>query len=190
MVEITEAPLTSLDEYAQVPIAFEVESVLEVSVREGGLAGFDLEERRIAPFVKDYDAIVGNHPSDWAKRFDVSTWGLITARVEGRRLGGTVVAFDATDVVMLEGRRDLALIWDIRVDRDVRRHGVGSALFAAAERWAKARGCRWLKVETQNINVPACRFYSRQGCTLGAIHRFAYPDLPGEVQLLWYKDIA
>ncbi len=191
MLDIAEEPIAFIDEYAQVPIAFEVQSVLEVSVREGGLAGFDLVERRITPsFVKDYDAIAGNHPSDWAKRFDVSNWGTLCARVEGRRVGGMVVAFDTAGVVMLEGRRDLAVIWDARVDPGVRRHGVGSSLFAAAERWAKARGCGWLVVETQNINVPACRFYSRQGCTLGAIHRFAYPDLPGEVQVLWYKEIA
>jgi hypothetical protein len=25
------------------------------------------------------------------------------------------------------------------------------------------------------------------GCTLGAIDRFAYPELPTEVQLLWWK---
>jgi hypothetical protein len=44
-------------------------------------------------------------------------------------------------------------------------------------------------VETQNINVPACRFYARMRCTLGAIHRYAYPDLPGEAQLLWYRTL-
>jgi len=42
-------------------------------------------------------------------------------------------------------------------------------------------------VETQNVNVPACRFYARMGCVLGGIHRFAYPELPGEARLLWYK---
>ena len=47
-----------------------------------------------------------------------------------------------------------------------------------------------MKVETQNVNVPACRFYARQGCVLGAINRFAYPDLPDEVQLLWYKTLS
>ena len=28
------------------------------------------------------------------------------------------------------------------------------------------------------------------GCTLGAIDRFAYPGLPGEVRLLWWKALA
>jgi ribosomal protein S18 acetylase RimI-like enzyme len=99
------------------------------------------------------------------------------------------VAFDTTGVDMLEGRSDLSVLWDIRVAPDARGRGVGAALFRAAEAWAAARGCRWLKVETQNVNVPACRFYARQGCVLGGIHRFAYPELPDEIQLLWYRDL-
>ena len=63
------------------------------------------------------------------------------------------------------------------------------ALFRAAEAWSRDRGCRQLKIETQNINVPACRFYLRQGCVLGGINRFAYREFPEEVQLLWYKDL-
>jgi GNAT superfamily N-acetyltransferase len=90
---------------------------------------------------------------------------------------------------MLEGRRDLAVLWDLRVAPEARGQGVGAALFQAAEAWAAARGCRQMKVETQNVNVPACRFYASQGCVLGAIHRFAYPELPHEVQLLWYRDL-
>ena len=46
-----------------------------------------------------------------------------------------------------------------------------------------------LKVETQHVNVAACRFYGRRGCTLGAVHRDAYPSLPDEIQLLWYKPL-
>ena len=90
---------------------------------------------------------------------------------------------------MLEGRRDLAVLWDIRIFPDARGHGVGSALFERVEAWAQFHGCRQLKIETQNTNVPACRFYERQGCQLRAIHRAAYPQLPQEIQLLWYKDL-
>ena len=60
---------------------------------------------------------------------------------------------------------------------------------ARAEAWARACGATWLKVETQNVNVPACRFYARQGCVLGAVDRFAYPALPDEVRLLWCKHL-
>jgi ribosomal protein S18 acetylase RimI-like enzyme len=44
-----------------------------------------------------------------------------------------------------------------------------------------------LKVETQNNNVPACRFYARHGFQLRQAVWGAYPQLPSEVQLLWYK---
>jgi GNAT superfamily N-acetyltransferase len=91
---------------------------------------------------------------------------------------------------MLEDRQDTAVLWDIRVAAEARRQGVGAALFRAVEKWAVAHGCRLLKVETQNINVPACRFYAKQGCVLGAIHRFAYPEFPNETQLLWYKKLT
>ncbi len=62
-------------------------------------------------------------------------------------------------------------------------------LFRAAEAWARRRECRTLEVETQNINVPACRFYVRMGCELCAVHRHAYSILPEETQLLWAKQL-
>jgi hypothetical protein len=51
------------------------------------------------------------------------------------------------------------------------------------------RLCRELKVETQNTNVAACRFYARQGFRLTQANRNAYPALPGDVQLIWRKKI-
>jgi GNAT superfamily N-acetyltransferase len=156
-----------------------------------GLGGLTLIERSVAhPYVKDYDAIAGEGPLTWSRRFDLSKWGLFMARVGQRHVGGAAVVIDDRDVEMLDGRSDLALVWDIRVCHEVRGLGVGSALFRFAEDWSKARGGRLLKVETQNTNTAACRFYARQGCLLGAIDRFAYRDLPDEVQLLWYKDLT
>jgi len=188
-VEVTEETAAELAEYARVPISFEVRSVLDVTAPAGGLGGLVLAERRLdAPWVKDYDA-GGERPLRWPGRFDTSRWGFLAARAEGRRVGGATVAFGAEGVNMLEGRSDLAVLWDLRVVPEARGQGVGAALFRAAEAWAAARGCRQLKVETQNVNVPACRFYARQGCVLGAIHRYAYPDLPDEAQLFWYLDL-
>jgi GNAT superfamily N-acetyltransferase len=89
----------------------------------------------------------------------------------------------------LEGCRDLSVLWDIRVAPDARGKGIGSALFERVEAWAKANGCRQLKVETQNINVRACDFYARHGCELRAVHHAECPELPAEIQLLWYKDL-
>jgi GNAT superfamily N-acetyltransferase len=143
-----------------------------------------------SPYVKDYDALEGAGPHCWPGRFDVSNWALIGARQNGASAGGAVIATRTPGLHMLGDRDDVAVLWDIRVSPRERGRGIGSALFRAAGDWAGARGCRWLKIETQNVNVPACRFYQKMGCTLGAIDRFAYPGLPGEVQLLWWKALA
>jgi GNAT superfamily N-acetyltransferase len=149
-----------------------------------------LSERRLeVPYEKDYDAMAGEGPLRWGQRFDLSNWALFTARFANRIVGGATAAFDTPGLTMLEGRPDLAVLWDIRVSPDARRQGVGSALFQGVEAWAQLHGCRELKIETQNTNAQACRFYERQGCHLRTIHRAAYPELPDEIQLLWYKNV-
>lgn len=189
MVEIQEGRVGELSEYASVDTAFQVTSVLDPTLPEGGLGGIHLVERALRkPYTKDYD--VENPPAAWPARFDMSAWGCLVARQDDARVGGALVAFDTQGLEMLEGRTDLAVLWDLRVEPKARGRGVGTALFRAASRWAVQRRCTVLKVETQNVNVPACRFYARQGCTLGGIHRFAYPELPEEIQLLWYRDLV
>ncbi|MDP6982954.1 MAG: GNAT family N-acetyltransferase [Candidatus Latescibacteria bacterium] len=141
------------------------------------------------PYVKDYDVIKGEEPTRWARRFDVSNWGILSAHIDGQRVGGIIMAWNTDGFSMLEDRSDLAVIWDVRVDDAARGQGVGRTLSGAGEQWARERGCKWLKVETQNINVDACRFYAKMGCHLGAINQHAYEDLPDEVQMLWVKQL-
>ena len=164
--------------------------VVDVAAARDG-SGFTLSERAIdVPYVKDYDALDGEGPAHWARRFDLSHWRFFSARSGGLRAGGAAVAARTAGLDMLEGRDDLAVLWDLRVTPERRGHGIGSALFRAAEAWARARGFRELKVETQDTNVPACRLYARQGCTLRTVRRGAYADLPHETQLLWYRTLS
>jgi GNAT superfamily N-acetyltransferase len=180
--------MSALAEHARLPIAFRVDRILDVAADAGAPGGFRFSERTVdVPYTKDYDAI--ESPLEWPARFDVSSWRLFAARVEGARVGGAVVAFDSPGLDMLEGRRDVALLWDIRVSPESRGRGVGSALFRVACAWAKAHGCRLLKAETQDVNVAACKFYSRQGCVLGTIRRDAYQEFPDEIQLVWHKEL-
>jgi len=189
-LQIRTEPWTYLETYARIPIAFEVRQVLDLSLNHGGLGGFTLSERTLTqPQLKDYDAISENRPLDWPKYFDTTHWGLLSASLHGADVGGAVIAFMTPGLDLLERRGDLAVLWDLRVLPELRGQGVGAALFAAAERWAEVRGCTQLKIETQNVNLPACRFYLKQGCVLGSIHRFAYPELPEEIQLFWYKQL-
>jgi GNAT superfamily N-acetyltransferase len=181
--------LTALEGHAAIPIAFVVDRILTVTLIDDGLGGMLLTETVVDdPYVKDYD--VTDEPASWPDRFDTSNWGLVCARQDGARAGGAVIAFDTPGLGMARARNNAAVLWDIRVSPGERRAGIGSALFRAAGNWARAHGCEWLAMETQNVNVAACHFYQKMGCTLGAIDRFAYPGLPGEVQLLWWKALA
>ena len=189
--QIIEESIDTLVEHASVSMVFEYKTILEPTIVDGGLGGFLLTEKALdAPRSKDYDAVANDKPSDWVRRFDVANWGFLVARADGRRVGGAVIAYDTPGAEMLEKRRDLAVLWDLRIHPDFRGQRVGAALFSAVENWARDRGCVQLKIETQNNNVAACKFYAKQGCTLGAINRFAYQDLPHEIQMLWYKDLS
>src|SRR5438874_4643382 len=143
-IEVAEEPMTVLAEYALLSIAFRVDHVLDVTARSEG--GFALSRRKLViPYVKDYDAIDGEGPLHWPRRFDVSNWRLFTARVAGSRVGGATVAFNTPGLTMLEGRRDLSVLWDIRVAPNARGKRIGSALFEKVEAWARAHSCRQLK---------------------------------------------
>ena len=186
----------TLRAYAEVPTSFRVERIFRVDLAGGGLEGVRLVEEAVAePYEKDYDADPGEAPLDLPKRFDVTNWSLLAAFEEGTRVGGAILAVDTPSFDFLEGRPELAAVMGIRVIPSRRRQGVGSTLFDAAITVAKEHGCRQLKVETQNVNLPACRFYAHQGCELGAINRFAYLGQhgaahPDEVQLVWYLRLA
>jgi GNAT superfamily N-acetyltransferase len=175
-VEIREEPTDALADHGAIEIAFDVERILHVGKSRTGAPV--LRERAVAaPWRKDYDAIPGNRPADWPARFDVSRWALLSAWSEERRVGGIVIA---------EG----TMIWDLRVRPELRGRGVGTRLFAAAERWIRAHGGRSLEVETQNVNLPACRFYESRGCRLERVERGTYPDFPDEVELVWRKRLG
>ncbi|HTY09222.1 MAG TPA: GNAT family N-acetyltransferase [Candidatus Edwardsbacteria bacterium] len=80
-------------------------------------------------------------------------------------------------------------IEDVAVAAEFRRKGIGERLVRRAVEWAKARQLPGVMLETQNINVAACRLYQRCGFTLGGFDRFLYRGLdPGteEIALYWY----
>ncbi len=178
-----------LPEYASIPATALITSVFAIELIDGGLGGVRLREEVVVPYVKDYDQD-GGSPVTWTQQFYIHNWGLFLAQYDAQIVGAAAVAWNTNGTNLLEGRRELAVLWDIRVHPHHRREGIGTALFRHAANWARSRGCTRFKIETQNINVPACRFYRSMGCELGTLHRFAYaPPLNHEVQLNWYLDL-
>lgn len=78
---------------------------------------------------------------------------------------------------------------DFVVEAQYRGQGAGQALLHRAVEWAQSKGLPGIMLETQDINVPACRFYERFGFILAGFDRLLYQvTLPGadEVALFWY----
>ena len=186
---VTDEPVEALSEHARHPVAFLVERVLDVSLVDEGLGGLVLTERPVeVPWVKDYDAIEGEGPITWPERFDVTNWAHRRSRRQPASRRCCHPGRHSRCRHVGRALRSRSPVGPARASRGpiIRRRDLA---VPGGRSWACERACRTLKVETQNVNMPACRFYRRMGCTLAAVDRFAYVDLPDEVQLIWSKDL-
>ena len=179
---IEEGP-EALEAYATVPIRFMVGVRYLVSSPKDGTGEIALTEELVHPSY-EYDYDLFDHPTCW-RQWDLSSWGFLAAFDGTTRVGGAAIAFRTPGLELLAGRDDLASLWDIRVRHGCRGNGTGALLFAAAKAWAWKHGAREMKIETQDINVPACRFYAKQGCRLAVAIPGAYERHPHQVQLFW-----
>ena len=192
-IEVFPVAGQELIDYSSIPIRFEVRTKLDIKIIDNGLRVISFSEQRVTPpYIKDYDQIKGEGPTRWPKRFNVTNWSLFITRAGELPVGGAIVAFRTPNLDILDGREDLSALWDLRIRPEYRRSGVGTELFKEVIRWSADNGCKQLKVETQNVNIPACKFYIKQGCKLGEFHRYKYVDNPmtaNEVMLVWYLNL-
>lgn len=80
---------------------------------------------------------------------------MLTAKSDGRVLGGAVVLFHK--------KRAHARLYSIAVAADARGRGVGAALLAAAEREARTRGRNAIALEVRVDNASARALYEAKG---------------------------
>lgn len=184
-LQVVARTAASLQTWAAVSIAFEVGEIVDLDAALPGPQTVLKTFKVSSPYVKDYDAIAGNHPTDWPLRYRVDDWLIFTAHEEGRQIAGLIVVGDAA----LVPEPTAMLLWDLRVEPKRRHGGIGRRLLELTEAAVRARGSRALYAETQDVNAGACRFYARQGFVLDSITRHAYPDLAGEARLIWKKDL-
>lgn len=177
--------LDSLAEYDQINFAYSSNKKYIIKKLNRGLAGFSLELVDIPTYNKNFEV----KTSDWCKNFDISNWKFFGAYYDNEIIAGCVVATKTKDCHMLEGREDLAVIWDIRVKKEYQNVGIGQKLFTLAKEEITKENFKQLKVECQNTNYKAVNFYHKQGMELCAINEYAYKDYPEETQLLWYLDL-
>jgi Acetyltransferases len=81
-----------------------------------------------------------------------------------------------------------AFIEDIAVAESGRGKGIGSALIEKAIEWAKQKELYGLMLETQDVNLLACRFYRKTGFEIGAVDTMLYSnfDCKDEKAIFWY----
>lgn len=191
MITYRQVDKTDLPLYDRIPMEVFVTSCFKIQKIDRGLGGFTLTEAPVKPYRKDF-RVGEDSAACWEKQFDLANWAFFMAFDGERPVGGATVASRTPGVHMLAGREDLAVLWDIRVEDGYKRQGVGQKLFEMAAGWAKGQGLSQMKIECQNNNVPAVKFYHKQGAVLSMIDEYAYynePEYRCEVQLIWYLDL-
>jgi len=178
-------------QYDLVPMRVNVTSHYEIEKINRGLDGFRIVEKPVEPYIRDF--CVGDDASvtRW-ERWDLSNWAFFMAFDDKRPVGGATVASRTEEINMLSGRDDLAVLWDLRVDEAYKRQGIGQELFDMAVNWSREQGLAQMKIECQNNNVPAVKFYHKQGAVLSEIDEYAYynePEYRHEVMFIWFLDI-
>ena len=186
-VKVTRAPLSFLKEYHKVSIRFSSDTIYPEELFIGKAEDIRLVETPVPPFIKDYDE--HESPYQWVEKWDISNWRILKAEMDGKYIAGAVIAYNTNGVNMLEGRDDIAVLWDIRVSPEHRGKKIGEKLFKEAVKFAEVKNCKFLKIETQNINVNACKFYKKMGCYLGEYSINEYKDFSDEIMMLWYYQI-
>jgi len=183
---------TYFPQYDQIPMTVHVSAYYRIDKDNRDLGGFTLVETPIEPYIKDF--CVGDDESitRWEKRWDISNWAFFMAFDGERPVGGATIVSRTKEIKMLSGRDDLAVLWDIRVDDAYKHKGIGQALFDMSVNWSREQGLVQMKIECQNNNIPAIRFYHKQGAILSSIDEYAYynePEYRHETQLIWFIDL-
>jgi ribosomal protein S18 acetylase RimI-like enzyme len=188
MIEYKELLWNNADIYDSIEMKVDVREIYEVLF--DNLNGVSFHKKAVEPYIKDFTQ--WENYSSWKQQFDISNWYFYVAFDEGNPIGGAILCHHTPEIHMLEGRDDLGVLWDIRVNSIYKHQGIGQNLFNMVREKAKALGLKQLKIECQNNNVPAVDFYLKQGAHIGVIHKYAYfkeKDISDEVQLLMYLDL-
>lgn len=86
---------------------------------------------------------------------------------------------------------NFAYVEELYVSESARGQEIGRRLVKRAEDWAAERRLKGLMLETQDLNLAACRFYAKTGFQIGGVDTLLYEGLGTELAekraIFWYK---
>jgi GNAT superfamily N-acetyltransferase len=132
----------------------------------------------VVPYTKNY----GPRHAEWME-YDSNPNKMIFLAYVNVELAG--------EVRIAKHWNSYALLDDFVVEPKFRRQGVGSALIQRCIEWAKEHSFVGITLETQDINIPACKLYESCGFTLRGFDTHLYNGLNlfnDEIALFWYLD--
>lgn len=131
-----------------------------------------------APFIDDWDEKDYNNLISCLKNTLVSG-GFVYAAFDDNILKG----FVSVEPDFFGGRHKYLDLSNIHVSQDMRGQGIGSALFAAAQKWAAERGAQKLYISAHSA-VESQAFYKKMGCVEAqAYHQKHVEEEPYDCQL-------
>jgi ribosomal protein S18 acetylase RimI-like enzyme len=173
MVEIDELNQDNLNDAGRCEGEFVIDSRLVPELVDGRITcrieSLPRRTKRYAERDDDYQEII----KDPART-------IFLAYLHGRVIG---------EIVLKEYWNNTAYIEDIVVDARFRRQGAGRALIESAKQWAREHRLAGIMLETQDVNVAACRLYESCGLKLRGIDTYLYraiENVSGETALYWY----
>lgn len=190
MITFSQVDKTHFSRYDEIPMLVHIKSQYQIEKINNGLGGFLLKEIPVDEYTKSFNEY--EIASDYEKQWDISNWAIFMAFDDDKSIAGATVVTRTKDIDMLSGRDDLAVLWNIRVADEYKHQGIGQQLFNMASLWSKEHNMRQMKIECQNNNIPACKFYHKQGAVLCEINEYAYYNdskISDEVQFIWYLDL-
>ena len=168
----------------KIPMIIEIDRIIKISKEGNNFGGinYSFSEEDVPKYSHDFD--IAEPVLGWRK-YGTGSWGFFMAYDDGKPIGAATVAAKSPELKMLDGRDDIALLWDMRLPAEYRRQGIGQRLFDMAVEWSTGGGYKMMKIECQNTNLPAARFYEKQGAELVVINPHAYNT--EKTMFLWYN---
>ena len=173
VVVIRELDLNNLADVSQCDDSFVVSTILSLHAQDGEISYTIVE---VPPYTKRYPAD-NIDLTDYIGHPDKI---IFVAYVDDHPAG---------HIRLRTNWNHYAYIDNLVVDATQRRQGIGRRLIEQAEQWARSKNLLGIMLETQNNNVPACKFYERCGFKLRGFDTHLYKAIDpntDEVALYWY----